>query len=600
MRSLKCRPRLSCLLASTLSLAAACTTSGNSGTTGSIQRRPTGGSTTGSVGSSLGEGCASDADCGGGLTCFTNVPGGYCSSNCDTDANCPAGASCVVPLPGAQICVSSCQSVNDCTRAGYACDTDCSVCVPDGTQTLVSCAGHQAGGGGHLPDGGACGASLGDGGFVSWSAAVEVSANPLTSSEAQGVLLVGGGTSLTSAFMVVPADAGSPPPENWIGLATSPDDGAGFTSQAPIADEPGTISGDPSLAMDSSGNQYLAYFGYDPSRGGIAHLWVATQGDGGWSSPQDVLGPGDLADAGGGIDWPFLAVNPVTRQPLIVFADFAGLFGGFGPYRIKLIAGQPGGTSFLPSVDVDDGTRLAFRDLPSMAFDQTGMLYLAWVEASDPTTVAEDQATGVDLTGSTTNAVYFTTATVRDGGAVTVAPSNRLVSGDAGESIVVDSAHLAVEPDGTGVFVTYVVAASGGGTDIELAVSHNQGFTWPVHTVVDDQPGCATHFHPSPFLDIKNRLWVSWVDNRDGAGNVYCAFSSNSGVSFSPSQRVSSQPFFFTTLIPSSYGGVPAWLGGSQMMTGSGTQLYATWTGAEGGTSNNSPAHVYFAKAPLP
>jgi len=24
------------------------------------------------------------------------------------------------------------------------------------------------------------------------------------------------------------------------------------------------------------------------------------------------------------------------------------------------------------------------------------------------------------------------------------------------------------------------------------------------------------------------------------------------------------------------------------------------WTGAQGGTSNSSPAHVYFAKAPLP
>jgi hypothetical protein len=595
-------PRFFCVLASTLTLAAACSTSGTTGTTGTIQRRPDGGSTTGSVGSSLGYECAADPDCGGGLTCFTNVPGGYCSTNCSTDADCPAGGNCVEPLPGEQICVSSCHLVNDCVRAGYGCDTDCSVCVPNGTQTLVSCAGHEAGGGGRLPDGGVCGASLGDGGFASWSAAVEVSANPLTGSEAQGALLVGGSASLTTAFMVVPGDAGSPPPQNWIGLAMSLDDGAGFTSQAPIAEEPGTIVGDPSLGADSSGNLYLAYFGYDPSRGGIGHLWVsAAQAGGSWGSPQDVLGAADLADAGGGVDWPFLAVNPVTQQPLIVFSDFAGEFGGFGPYRIKLIAGQPGGTSFLPSVDVDDGTRLAFRDLPSMAFDQTGMLYLTWVEASDPTTVAEDQATGVELTGSTTNAIYFTTASGKDGGAVTVAPSNHLVAGaDAGGSIVVDSAHLAVAPDGTEVFVTYVVAAAGGGTDIALAVSHNQGFTWPIHTVVDDQPGCATHFHPAPFLDIKNRLWVSWVDNRDGFGNVYCAISYNSGVSFSASQLVSSEPFFFTTLIPSSYGSVPAWQGGSQVLSGSDTELYSMWTGAVGGTTNNSAAHVYFAKAPLP
>ena len=130
-------------------------------------------------------------------------------------------------------------------------------------------------------------------------------------------------------------------------------------------------------------------------------------------------------------------------------------------------------------------------------------------------------------------------------------------------------------------------ASDNGGTDIELAISHNQGFTWPVHTVVDDQPGCATHFHPSPFLDVKSRLWVSWVDNRDGLGNVYCAVSTNGGVSFSASQLVSNQAFFFTTLIPSSMGSVPAWLGGSQVMSGSNSELYAMWTGAEEGTSNN-------------
>ncbi len=42
--------------------------------------------------------------------------------------------------------------------------------------------------------------------------------------------------------------------------------------QAPIAEEPGTVVGDPTLGMDLNGNLYLAYFGYDPSRGGIAHF----------------------------------------------------------------------------------------------------------------------------------------------------------------------------------------------------------------------------------------------------------------------------------------------------------------------------------------
>jgi hypothetical protein len=570
-------------------------TATSSGTTGT---RPTSSGTTTGAPSPLGQECNTETACGGGLTCYTNVPEGYCSKSCNSDADCPSGGSCVAPFPGEQICALACSSVILCNRLGFLCDVDCSVCVPDNVEGLVSCSGHVLGGGGHLPDGGACGASLSDGGFVSWSSAVEVSANPLTASEAEGSLLVSSATGLVTAFMVVPADAGSPPPQSWIGLATSVDDGVSFASQTPLVSA-SPFAGDPTLATDANGNLYLAYFGYDPTSGGAGHLWVSTSTSGtSWSTPQDVLGPGDLFDGGGGIDKPFLAVDPVTQQPLIVFSDFAGLFPG--PGRIRLIAGQVGGASFSPSVNVDDGARPAFRDLPSMAFDQTGMVYLAWVEATDTSIIVEDQATGNQLAGSPTNAIYFTTASIRDGGVVVPQSTNHLVSGDAGASVVIDSAHLAVAPDGTETYVVYVVAGDGGGTDIELAVSHDQGFSWPVHTLVDDQPGCATHFHPAPFLDVKNRIWVSWVDNRDGLGNVYYAFSTNAGASFSPSQLVSSTPFFFTTFIATTTGNLPAWLGGYQALTGTNSELDALWTGAEGGTGPDSPAHVYFAKAPLP
>ena len=48
---------------------------------------------------------------------------------------------------------------------------------------------------------------------------------------------------------------------------------------------------------------------------------------------------------------------------------------------IKITAGQAGSSTFQASVSLDDGLRNAFRDLPSIAFDQTGMMYVAWVEA---------------------------------------------------------------------------------------------------------------------------------------------------------------------------------------------------------------------------
>ncbi len=327
--------------------------------------------------------------------------------------------------------VSPAVKANGCLRAGYGCDSDCSVCVPSGGEGQVSCSGHQAGGGGHLPDGGACGPSLGDGGLVNWSAAVEVSANALTSSEAEGSLLIGSGFRARERFHGCSGGCRYARfRTNWIGLATSAQDGASFTSQPPlVGPTPAPSPGIQAWGWTRAARciwpmpATIPRSGVSDTCGSRSRRVAASFG-----SPQDALGPSDLWDAGGGIDWPFLAVNPVTQQPMIAFADFAGSFGGVGPYRIKLIAGQEGASGFLPSIDIDDGTRGAFRDLPSMAFDQTGMLYLAWVEASDSNSVDEDQTVGAQLTGSITNAIYFKTANTKDGGAVVPGAKDHLVS----------------------------------------------------------------------------------------------------------------------------------------------------------------------------
>src|SRR5580700_588329 len=133
MRTFADRLRLSWLLTSALSLTMACSNSGSSASTGTIEMRPTGGSTSGgSAGNSLGQSCDSDSSCGDDLTCFTSIPGGYCSTTCSGSADCPTGGSCATPISGEQICIVSCQPASGCGRAGYVCDPYCSVCVPGG------------------------------------------------------------------------------------------------------------------------------------------------------------------------------------------------------------------------------------------------------------------------------------------------------------------------------------------------------------------------------------------------------------------------------------------------------------------------------------
>ena len=75
------------------------------------------------VAGEVGSNCTSTADCnpngGSNFTCFSSVPGGYCSKTCSADTDCPQGAFC-----GSNgICIDACDShLGDCLR-GQQCAT---------------------------------------------------------------------------------------------------------------------------------------------------------------------------------------------------------------------------------------------------------------------------------------------------------------------------------------------------------------------------------------------------------------------------------------------------------------------------------------------
>ncbi len=63
----------------------------------------------------VGESCAGDADCADGLTCLTELKGGYCGSKgCSTNAECPADSACV-QHGDSSYCFKTCQSEFDCS-----------------------------------------------------------------------------------------------------------------------------------------------------------------------------------------------------------------------------------------------------------------------------------------------------------------------------------------------------------------------------------------------------------------------------------------------------------------------------------------------------
>lgn len=70
----------------------------------------------------LGEACASDDDCGVGVepACFTQIPGGYCTSSCESDDDCGGGVC--ASLGGISLCLAPCGEDGACPGELECCD----------------------------------------------------------------------------------------------------------------------------------------------------------------------------------------------------------------------------------------------------------------------------------------------------------------------------------------------------------------------------------------------------------------------------------------------------------------------------------------------
>ncbi|WP_257460683.1 hypothetical protein [Archangium lipolyticum] len=91
-------------------------------------------------GSTVGDACTTDNDCGDMGFCITNrdyTPGGYCSQSCvpGKDDTCPSGSTCVSEGASNDVsaCFLKCETQADC-RTGYRCvggfkNNPISICV---------------------------------------------------------------------------------------------------------------------------------------------------------------------------------------------------------------------------------------------------------------------------------------------------------------------------------------------------------------------------------------------------------------------------------------------------------------------------------------
>ncbi len=98
---------------------------GEGGDDEGVQNANPAGTNDGSIGSSCGT-------CDAGLTCVTEVAGGYCTKTCNGPSECGTDAYCYNTESHGPVCLRACSYDSEC-REGYSCqgDADSTVCYPN-------------------------------------------------------------------------------------------------------------------------------------------------------------------------------------------------------------------------------------------------------------------------------------------------------------------------------------------------------------------------------------------------------------------------------------------------------------------------------------
>ncbi len=112
----------------------------------------------------------------------------------------------------------------------------------------------------------------------------------------------------------------------------------------------------------------------------------------------------------------------------------------------------------------------------------------------------------------------------------------------------------------------------------------------------NDDPPCATHYHPQIAVDAKGNLHVIWFDNRYLVGNIFYAESGPADamnpLRFGPNTFVNDASFPFVTRFAD-----PAWPGDYLGLVAVSSGLYAVWSD---GRDDTGRAHIRLARGTLP
>jgi hypothetical protein len=129
--------------------------------------------------------------------------------------------------------------------------------------------------------------------------------------------------------------------------------------------------------------------------------------------------------------------------------------------------------------------------------------------------------------------------------------------------------------------IVYAVGDAKSGGGLWLSASRDDGKTWK-RTRIDDARTATAWRFPATAVSKDGRVHVAWMDDREGYGALYHAYSDDGGRSFSKSERVSDRPFPLPP--PPPVFQQDAWTGDYLSVTTVADKVVVAWSDQRAGT----------------
>jgi len=308
-------------------------------------------------------------------------------------------------------------------------------------------------------------------------------------------------------------DLRQPNPDYRCGYSYSTDGGQTWSPNWLFHLPPWEADGDPVVVVDSSDNVYFICMPFNRSTF-ASRIVVYKSTDRGvtWAPP--VIASDTITGLN---DKPWAFVVGTTIH--LCYANF-----GASPNELRYTRSTDGGQTWAPTRVIDrSGNGCVF------ASDGRGILHLAWSRGG-----------GIQGFRSTDGGTTWSGAILVGPAPFSSAPDQR-----AGSLPMIAADQ---RPGNGNVYAVWTANDGAGSWDVRFSRSTDSGVTWSAATSVNDVI-TNRQFMPGIGVDASGTVHVSWYDNRTGRMTYRYSFSSDGGLTWAPSVRVTDSEWVTTFFI---------------------------------------------------